>query len=140
MLLLDTGPLVAMADRRDTHHEASRELIRGARGPLIMSGQVSAEVDYLLASRLGASARAAFREDLAAQRFRVECVAPGEYEAIAELGRRYADLDLSLADLSLVALAARFDVTTVASFDARHFRAVRPIQGGTFTLLPADTG
>ena len=24
------------------------------------------------------------------------------------------------------------------SFDERHFRALRPLQGGVFTILPAD--
>lgn len=140
MLLVDTGPVVAMADRRDPHHEASREVIREARGPLVISGQVSAEIDYLLWKRLGARARLAFREDLAERRFRVECVAADEYSTVAEVGNSYADLDLSLADISIIVLAERLDTTAIASFDARHFRAVRPLQGGSFTLLPADLG
>ena len=140
MLLVDTGPVVAMADRRDRLHEASRDVITEAPGPLVMSAQVSAEVDYLLATRLGAHARAAFRDDLANERFRVECLAPEDYRTAAEIGRRYADLNLSLADLSLAVLADRFGATTIASFDARHFRALRPLNGGSFTLLPADLG
>ncbi len=78
----------------------------------------------------------AFIEDLAAARFRVECLLPDEYEKVAELSRRYGDLRLGLADLSLIVLAQRFDCTRVATFDERRFRAVRPLQGGSFTLLP----
>jgi uncharacterized protein len=37
-----------------------------------------------------------------------------------------------------MALAARLDCTRVATFDERHFRAVAPLQGGAFSVLPAD--
>jgi predicted nucleic acid-binding protein len=43
-----------------------------------------------------------------------------------------------LADLSIVVLAHRFRTTRIATFDERHFRALRPLDGGSFTLLPAD--
>lgn len=136
MLLVDTGPVVAMADRRDPRRSAAREAIRGEPGPLIIPAQVTAEIDYLLGRRIGPHASRAFVEDLAARRFRVECLLADEYEKAAELSRRYEDSRLGLADLSLVVLAERFDCTRVATFDAAHFRAVRPLQGGTFTLVP----
>lgn len=51
---------------------------------------------------------------------------------------RRAQIDLGLADLSLVLLAHKLDTRRILTFDERHFRAVRPLQGGAFTLLPAD--
>lgn len=48
------------------------------------------------------------------------------------------DLSLGLADCALVALAARYRTTQLLSFDERHFRAVAPLTGDTFTILPAD--
>ncbi len=51
---------------------------------------------------------------------------------------RNADLDLGLADLSIAVLARKLDSRRVLTFDERRFRAVRPLQGGAFTLLPAD--
>ena len=50
----------------------------------------------------------------------------------------YRDLELRLADASLVVLAQRFETRRLLSFDERAFRAVIPLQGGHFTLLPAD--
>jgi hypothetical protein len=32
----------------------------------------------------------------------------------------------------------RLGTRRILTFDQRHFRAVRPIHGGVFTLLPAD--
>jgi predicted nucleic acid-binding protein len=58
----------------------------------------------------------------------------------AEIAEQYADLGVSLADASLVALAARMQTTEITSFDERHFRAIRPLWGpDAFRLLPLDT-
>jgi uncharacterized protein len=136
MLLVDAGPVVAMADRRDPRRISAREAIRGERGPLVIPAQVTAEIDYLMGERIGPHASLAFIEDLAAARFRVDCLFPEEYEKVADLSQRYAGLGLGLADLSLIVLADRFDCTRIATFDERHFRAVRPLRGGSFTILP----
>jgi predicted nucleic acid-binding protein len=50
----------------------------------------------------------------------------------------HEDLRLDLADCSLIVLARRFKTRRILSFDERHFRAVAPLQGGAFSLLPAD--
>jgi predicted nucleic acid-binding protein len=56
----------------------------------------------------------------------------------ARLDEQYADLGLGLADASVVILARRFRTTRLLSFDDRDFRAVTPLGGGHFTLLPRD--
>jgi predicted nucleic acid-binding protein len=56
-----------------------------------------------------------------------------------QIAHRYADLGVGLADASLAALAARLDTADIATFDERHFRAMRPENAATaFRLLPAD--
>lgn len=57
---------------------------------------------------------------------------------MVDLEARYHDLDAGLADLSVVVLAARHRIRRVLTFDERHFRALRPLSGGHFTILPAD--
>ena len=49
MILVDTGPLVAAANRNDTHHRASTEALEAAPPPRLVPGMVIAEVGYLLA-------------------------------------------------------------------------------------------
>lgn len=51
---------------------------------------------------------------------------------------RYRDLGIGLADASIVVLAAHFGTKRVLTLDERHFRALRPLDGGYFELLPAD--
>jgi hypothetical protein len=61
-----------------------------------------------------------------------------DYATIVDLEARCADLDLGLADCALIVQAARRRTTRILSFDERRFRAVTPLYGDAFTLLPAD--
>lgn len=137
-LVLDAAPLVAFADRSDRMQARVNAALRHEAGELVIPAPVSAEVDYLLGSRLGRAARVAFLDDLAAGRFTVACLDPDDYAVIARLERTYHDLDVGLADLSVVVLAGRYRTQRVLTFDERHFRALRSLNGEQFTLLPAD--
>jgi hypothetical protein len=76
------------------------------------------------------------------------CEADGGYEiewwdsAASEavhIAEPYLELGPRLTAASLVALAARLETTSVATFDERHVRAMQPLTGEpAFTLLPAD--
>jgi uncharacterized protein len=137
-LLVDAAPVVALASTADRSHEAVAAVLRSWPGDLVIPAPVTAEVDFLLGRRIGRAARLAFLDDLAAGRFRVESLDAIEHAAARLLEERYAALDLGLADCSLVVLARRLGTRAILSFDERHLRAVQPLQGGTFTLLPAD--
>jgi predicted nucleic acid-binding protein len=104
----------------------------------VIPAPVTAEVDYLLGQRVGRGPRRNFVADLAAGRFIVACLEREDYSRIGELDARYADLELGLADCSVIVTAHRYGTTRLMSFDERHFRAVSPLGGGTFTILPAD--
>jgi predicted nucleic acid-binding protein len=137
-LILDAAPLVAMADRRDPMAPTVLEILRDESGELVIPAPVTAEVDYLLGHRLGRPARLAFLDDLAAGRFQVACLESDDHDVVAHLERRYDDLDVGLADLSLIVIAERFSTRRLLTFDERHFRALRTLGGATFTLVPGD--
>jgi predicted nucleic acid-binding protein len=138
-LVLDAGPLVASTDFGDPRRLTVQRILTDEPGRLVVPAPVTAEVDYLLGRRVGDDARRGFLDDLAAGRFDVECLEPLDYARIVALERQYLDLSLGLADLSVVVMAARLRCTRILTFDERHFRAIRPLQGDAFTLLPADT-
>ena len=137
-LVIDAAPLVALADEREPRRAAILEILRTERGGLFVPAPVTAEIDYLLGRHFGSAARRAFLEDLAARRYESPGLDARDYELMLTLERRYADLDVGLADLSLVVLAGKLRTRRILSFDERHLRAIRPLQGGSFTLLPAD--
>lgn len=103
-----------------------------------MPAPVTAEVDYLLRTRLGRSAAKAFLTDVAEGRFEVVGLSVDDHRLALEIDGRYADLGLGLADLSVIVLAHRFGTHRLLTFDQRHFRAVTALDGQPFTLLPAD--
>jgi predicted nucleic acid-binding protein len=137
-LIIDAAPVMALADEREPRRNEILEVLRAELGGLFIPAPVTAEIDYLLDQRFGAPARRAFLEDLAARRYESLDLEPADYAAALELDRQYADLNLGLADLSVALLAERLGTRRILTFDQRHFRVLRPIQGGAFTLLPAD--
>lgn len=137
-LVIDAAPLVSLADANDPACERIREILRAESGDLVLPAPVAIEADYMIGARLGSRARSAYLADLAAGRFRVESPDLDELATIKRLQDRYADLDPGLADLSVVALAHRFHTRRVLSFDLRNFRAISPLSGGSFVLLPVD--
>lgn len=137
-LLIDAGPVVALADPDEPLRQGILMSLRDEPGDLLIPGPTTTEIDYLLGQRFGQVARRAFLNDLARGRFKVAPLERDDYETIVGLDTQYSDLALGLADCALVALADRYDTTRILSFDQRHFRAVAPIGGGSFTMLPAD--
>ena len=138
MIVVDTSFVYALLDARDSRHGEAARWYGRAEDELATTPLILAEVDHLSGARAGARAQGAFRRDVAVGVYAVEWWPAAARQAV-EIAEQYADLAVSLADASLVALAARLGTTTVATFDERHFRAVAPLEGGTaFTLVPAD--
>ena len=137
-LVIDAAPIVALADPAEPQRDAILAVLTDEPGELVIPAPTTAEIDYLLGRRFGRDARRAFLADLAAGRFSVASLERGEHATVIDLEARYPDLDLGLADCALVIVAARHRTTRVLSFDERHFRAVTPLHGGAFELLPAD--
>jgi len=59
MILADTGPLVAVANARDQHHDACQTLLETHLGPVLVPAPVIVEVCQLLVSRQGTHSEAA---------------------------------------------------------------------------------
>lgn len=137
-LIVDAGALYAQADRNDPDHRAVVELLQTERGPLVTSQIAAAEADYLILTRLGVDVELAFLDDLAEGTFTAEGLSGEELGLAREVAHRYRDLELGLADASLVVLAHRHRTRRLLTLDERCFRAVTPLQGGSFRLLPRD--
>lgn len=137
-LIVDAGPIVAQAERRHPFKRPARDVLLIEPDIPILSPLTAAEIDYFLQKRAGPAGNRPFLHDLAKRRYEVPCLDPGDYAAIVMLNERYADLNVGLADLSIVVLAARYRTNRILTFDQRHFRKMQPLQGGAFTLLPYD--
>ena len=110
MIVIDTGPVVAAANRKDDYHRPCVDLLQGFPGLLLLPAPLITEIGYMLQSR--AAKRA------------------------AELVEQYSDLPLGTADAIVIAIAERFRAVNIATLDRRHFSVVRPSHAAAFTLLP----
>lgn len=137
-LLVDAGPLVAVADRGDRNHARCVRLLEDATRPLVVPALVVTEVAYLLSRRLGSRAELEFGRSIAQGELVVEPPAESDWERITELASQYKDLPLGLVDASVVAVAERLDAHTVATLDHRHFGVVRPRHVEAFELVPGE--
>lgn len=99
---------------------------------------VAAEADHMIRTRLGRAAQARFLEDLAAGRFILAGLDADDLAELVALDARYHDLDLGLADLSVVVVANRIGTARLLTFDERAFRVVTPRDAPNFLLLPSD--
>ncbi|MGO9321501.1 MAG: VapC toxin family PIN domain ribonuclease [Solirubrobacteraceae bacterium] len=139
-LIVDAGALYAQADADEPQHEAVANVLRDERDALVTSQVVVAEADYLILRRLGVAVELLFLDDLAAGTYVVDALTAPELGIARDLVARYRDLEIGLADASLVVLANRWETRRILTLDERAFRTVAPLQGGSFTLLPADAG
>jgi predicted nucleic acid-binding protein len=137
-VMVDAGAIYAQADADDPAHEGVVGIMQVERGPLVTSQIAAAEADYLILARLGVDVELAFLQDLATGTFAAECLTSSELRTTYDVATRYRDLAVGLADASLVVLARRVGTRRILTLDKRCFRAMTPLQGGSFELLPAD--
>lgn len=136
MLVVDTGPLLATADRADKDHAACRALLEGDEGPLVTTALVIAEAAYLTDRQLGPQAEAALYASITGGQLEVASLDREDWERIGELVTAYADLRLGGTDASVITLAERLGTTRIATLNHRHFTVVRPRHASAFELLP----
>ncbi|HEX4837948.1 MAG TPA: PIN domain-containing protein [Solirubrobacteraceae bacterium] len=137
-LIVDAGALYAQADADEPQHAAVAHALRKERDSLVTSQIVVAEADYLILRRLGIEVELKFLDDLAGGTYVVDALTPPELTIARDVVARYRDLELGLADASLVVLASRWRTRRILTLDERAFRAVTPLQGDSFEILPAD--
>lgn len=137
MILLDTSGLLAALDASQRSHRGAAASLAAARPPRLLSPFVLAELDYLIASLVGAAASASLLEEVERGSYLLESMTGADVARAHAIIERYADLGIGLADASIVVLAERHQVRDVLTLDERHFR-VLSADGKPFRLLPAD--
>jgi predicted nucleic acid-binding protein len=140
VIVLDTSGLLAAVVSSQRFHDAAREALGGVVRPLILSPFVLAELDYLLASRVGREAELALLEEVARGTYRLASFSIGDVAEARRIMVQYADFRISLADASNLMLANRHGTLDVLTLDERHFRALRGPGGHPLRILPADAG
>jgi predicted nucleic acid-binding protein len=131
VVLLDTGPWVALLSRNDTHHKWAVEQFRLLPPPLLSCEAVVAETCFLLR-------RSGFDPSLPLQFIdrgvvQLPFVLQEQIGSVSSLFKRYENVPASLADAALIRLAEISDspllITTDSDFHIyrRHGRQTIPL-------------
>lgn len=135
-MIVDTSAILAFFDLDEPDHEALAAALSQSSEPLVVSPYVIAEVDYLIVSRLGVEAEIAALRELAGGAWDLATVDSLDLARTVPILERYADHAIGVADASNVVLADRYQTTTIATLDRRHFSVLRPLNGGYFAIVP----
>ena len=136
MIVADTSGLLALFNRSEPAHEHVAQLVAGTTEPLVVSPYVVAELDYLVATRVGVEAELAMLDELAGGAYELAAFSAADLSKAAEVIERYRDQAIGVADASIVVLADRYRTRELLTLDHRHFGVLRPLSGGRFKLLP----
>lgn len=125
-ILLDTGVIVALLDRRERYHRACAEALAGLGRPLATTEPVITESCYLLRRLPGAAA--AVLENVERGIFQVPLRLADTAGPVRRLIEKYRDIPADLADATLIHLARELGTGDILTLD-RHFTVYR--RGGS---------
>ena len=135
VVLVDTGPLVALFDPSDAARDSCRDCLADLeRADLVTTDAVITEAMYLLA--FSARAQVALLTLLAEGKPRVEAMSPSDHKRASELIERYASLPMDYADATIVVLAERLKTTRVFTLDRKDFSIYRA-RRARFRIVPS---
>lgn len=135
-IIVDTGPLYALADADDEYHQAVRKYIATVGEPLIVPSAVVPEVCYLLRERLGAEAELQFLRSLARQELLLEDFTRADLDRVLQILEQYAAARFGMVDAAVMAIAERLKIKVVLTLDRRDFGMYRPRHCPAFDLVP----
>ena len=114
-VLLDTGVIVALLDRRENYHQAAIEAIQHLASPLITCEPVIAESCHLL--RRVDGAREAVLANVESGVFQLPVALPQCISAVRRTMAKYRDRPVDLADAFLIHLANEFKTGDILTLD-----------------------
>lgn len=135
-MIVDTSVLLAYFDSNEPSHGSCADVIESATDALVVSPYVIAELDYLIATRIGARAEQAALTELSSGAWELAAFPTSSLQTAVSVLSRYEDQTIGLADASMVVLADTYRTRTIATLDRRRFGVLRPMTGGRFRVLP----
>lgn len=135
-LLLDTGALVSLLDRSQTHHQEFADFFADWQGAVVSTEAVLTESTHLL-GRVRGGRQACLDFFLSGG----ATLVPSNEAALArcrELIDKYDDLPMDYADATLVVLADEIETNLVLTTDRRDFQVYRGARNTPFQILPPE--
>lgn len=134
-IVIDTGPIVALLNRRDRHHAWIRDVLDTIEPPIFTCEAVVSEACFVLGRLAGG--QSAVLELLSNDVLKIDFRMLSEIDALRSLMRKFANVPMSLADACLVRMTELDPQSVIVTLDSdfrvyrRNRRLVIP------TIMPA---
>jgi predicted nucleic acid-binding protein len=123
VILVDTGPLIALTRAEDQYHDACAAVIKNIRPPMGTVWPVLTETMYLLASF--PQAQNGVWEMIVRGGLEILPLGPDDVPRIRELMEKYSDRPMDLADAALIRVAEREGIRQFFTVDRKDFSQYR---------------
>jgi uncharacterized protein len=127
MILVDTGPLVALFDPQDAQYTRCREVLRTLQEPLFTTVAVLTEAFHMLSP--GSYGADRLREFIGRDGLAVWFLDETSLQRAFALMEQYADHPMDLADASLIVAAEALPTRKVFTIDRQDFATYRIRRG-----------
>lgn len=117
-ILIDTGPIVALLNRRDKHHQRVLEFTQNYKGNFITTWSVITEATHLLRNSIQAQLN--LLEWIRRGGIEIVEIEKNDVERMITLTKKYSDLPMDLADCSLIILAEKLNINEIISIDSDY--------------------
>jgi predicted nucleic acid-binding protein len=134
LVMMDTGPWVALIDRSEERHKECVEWLNDFRGNILSSEAVLTEVLYLL--NFSPRAQSAAIDFVLKGAIILVPSSVESLKGVKRLMQKYKDIPMDYADATLVSIAEDLSLTHVVTFDVKDFGIYRLFRKQPFVILP----
>lgn len=127
MILVDTGPLVALFDPKDEQYSRCRKILSTIKEPICTTVAVLTEAFHILQPQSVGSDR--LRDFITRGGMSVWDLDLASLQRAFELMESYADRPMDLADASIIVAAEALDTRKVFTIDRNDFQTYRVRRG-----------
>jgi uncharacterized protein len=116
LILIDTGPLIALFDKDDKYHKNIKDFIKKDRFKFVSTTAVVTEVTHMLDFNI--NAQIGFLEWIIREGLVLHEIRPKEIIRVIELCKKYQDRPMDFADATLVVAAEQTGLREIISIDS----------------------
>ena len=118
-ILVDAGPLIALFDRSDRHHEKVISFLKAFRGQLLTTWPVITETLHML--DFNVEVQIDFMRWMQLSGIKLVELGHGDWERLIELTEKYADIPMDLADATLIIVSDMLDLKKILTIDSDFY-------------------
>ena len=117
--LIDAGPLIALFNKNDKHHERVIRFLKKYEGEIITTWPVITETTHMLSYNV--NTQIDFLKWIQRGGINIEEILIGDLERIIKLSEKYSNVPMDLADASLLVISERKKIQEIITIDSDYY-------------------